>query len=122
MGAFRILLAAIFLVIVGYTGVVIANHGLGLFAVFFGDMAEMGWPGQFNLDFMGFLLMSGVWLAWRNDFTPAGLVLGLFGFFLGAPYLTAYLFVMSHKVDDDFAILFLGERRAREWAARAAAS
>jgi hypothetical protein len=48
----------IFLAISGYTVIVINNHGIGLLPVFFGDMAEMGWPGQFNLDFMCFLALS----------------------------------------------------------------
>ena len=92
MGAFRFLLAIIFLTIVAYTVVVIANHGMGLLPVFFGDMGRMAWPGQFNLDFMGFLVLSGLWLAWRNHFSPGGLALGALGLFGGAPLLTAYLF------------------------------
>jgi hypothetical protein len=73
MAPFRILLAAIFVTIVAYTSIVIANHGFGLFPIFLGDISNMGWPGQFNLDFSGFLVLSAFWLAWRNDFTPRGL-------------------------------------------------
>lgn len=62
MTAFRVLLAAIFVTIVVYTSVVVANHGLGLLPVFFGDIAKMEWPGQFNLDFSGFLVLSALWL------------------------------------------------------------
>ncbi len=113
MSAFRILLAFIFISIVGYTAVVIANHGMGLFPVFLGDMAEMGWPGQFNLDFTGFLVLSGLWLAWRHHFSPAGLALGVLGFFGGAPVLTAYLFVASFQAKGDPAELLLGKARAQ---------
>ena len=113
MGGFRILLACIFIAIVAYTAVVIANHGMGLLAVFFGDMAKMAWPGQFNLDFMGFLVLSGLWLAWRHHFSPAGLALGVLGLFGGAPLLTAYLFLASRQADGDWARLLLGEERAR---------
>ncbi|NNL65668.1 MAG: hypothetical protein HKP30_05455 [Myxococcales bacterium] len=112
MTAFRVLLATIFLVIAVYTAVVVAEHGLGLLPIFFGDIAERGWPGQFNLDFMGFLLLSGFWLAWRHHFSPGGLGLGLMGFFLGAPMLTAYLFVTSFAVDGDVKALLLGRTRA----------
>jgi hypothetical protein len=45
MSAFRRLLACIFGVIVVYTAVVIANHGLGLLPIFFGDILKMGWLG-----------------------------------------------------------------------------
>ena len=113
MGAFRLLLAVIFLGIAGYTAVVIANHGMGLFAVFFGDIAELGWPGQFNLDFLGFLTLSGFWLAWRHHFSPGGLVLGVLGLFGGAPVLTAYLFFASLQAGGDPAELLLGRARAQ---------
>ncbi|MEY3985022.1 MAG: hypothetical protein RLZ59_467, partial [Pseudomonadota bacterium] len=50
--AFRIYLILSWIVLVVYTAVVIADHGMGLLPVFFGDIGRMGWPGQFNLDFM----------------------------------------------------------------------
>jgi hypothetical protein len=112
MTAFRVLLVAIFGVILVYTLIVIANHGMGLLPIFFGDMAEMGWPGQFNLDFMGFLLLSGFWLAWRHHFSPLGLALGVLGVFGGAPVLTAYLFATSFAVNGDVKQLLLGSTRA----------
>jgi hypothetical protein len=63
----RLLLVLIFTAITLYTGVVIANHGLNLLLpVFYGDMATLAWPGQFNLDFMCMLALSGLWVAWRH--------------------------------------------------------
>jgi len=112
MGTFRALLVTIFAVVVVYTAVVIANHGLGLLPIFFGDIARMEWPGQFNLDFLGFLTLSGVWLAWRHEFSAAGLALGVGGLLLGVPFLTGYLFVASRRADGDWVALFLGPARA----------
>lgn len=112
MSAFRALLILIFVAICAYTAVVIANHGLGLFPVFFGDIAALGWPGQFNVDFMGFLTLSGLWLAWRHRFSPSGIALGILGFFGGAPVLTAYLFFASLQARGDVAVLMLGKARA----------
>jgi hypothetical protein len=66
MIAFRSFLVAVFLIIAGYTLVVIANHGLNLLPVFFRDMAKMQWPRQFNLDFMCMLLLAGLWVSWRH--------------------------------------------------------
>ena len=58
MNGFRLLLVVLLLAVVLYTIPVLANDGLlALFPTFFGDMAKMGWPGQFNLDFFGFLLL-----------------------------------------------------------------
>ena len=112
MNAFRLLLGAIFGVIVAYTVLVAMEHGLGLFGVFFGDIAEVGWPGQFNLDFLGMLMLSGFWMAWRNHFTPGGLVLGVGGLLLGAPFLTLYLFILSQQTNGDVKRMLLGDRRA----------
>jgi hypothetical protein len=111
MTAFRALLAVLWVVIAGYTGVVIANHGLGLLGVFFGDMAKMGWPGQFNLDFMCMLMLSGLWVAWRHRFSGAGLALGLMAFVGGAFFLTAYLLVASVQAEGDARVLLLGPSR-----------
>ena len=112
MLAFRVLLLAILGAIVVYTSIVVANHGLGLFPVFFGDIAKMGWAGQFNLDFLGFLTLSGVWLAWRHHFSSLGLGLGVLGVFGGAPVLTVYLLVTSLRCDGDVRVLLLGPARA----------
>ena len=100
MKPFRLLLATIFVAILGYTAVVVQNHGLGLLAVFFADMATMGWPGQFNLDFMCMLALSGLWVAWRHGFG-------------GALFLSAYLLVESYRCGGDVEKLLLGQRRAR---------
>jgi hypothetical protein len=111
MTLFRLLLATIFVVILGYTAVVVQNHGLGLLAVFFGDMAAMAWPGQFNLDFMCMLALSGLWVAWRHGFNGAGLALGLAAFFGGALFLSAYLLVESYRCGGDVEKL-IGRRRS----------
>jgi hypothetical protein len=112
MGAFRILLVAIFAGILGYTAIVAGNHGLGLLEVFFSDIAKMGWPGQFNVDFMSLLTLSGLWLAWRHHFSPVGIVLGLLGFFGGGLFLSAYLFLASVSAKGDMKALLLGKVRA----------
>ena len=108
MTLFRILLIAMFAVITAYTGVAAANHGLDLLSVFFGDMGKMGWPGQFNLDFMFMLAFSGLWVAWRHRFTPAGLGLGLLAFFLGSSFLCVYLLVISLRARGDVKEMLLG--------------
>lgn len=112
MGAFQIYLAAIFVCIFGYTAIVSANHGFGLFEVFFGDIAAMGWPGQFNVDFTSFLMLSAIWLAWRHHFSPVGMALGLMGFFGGGLFLSVYLFLASLRSKGDMKELLLGKVRA----------
>jgi len=112
MSAFRILLAIMITGILGYTGLVVVNHGWNLFPVFFGDMAAMNWPGQFNFDFMCFLALSGLWLAWRHQFSPGGLALSVLGFFGGIMVLAPYLFFASFKANGDMKEILLGKVRA----------
>ena len=112
MNSFRILLIVILAAVSIYTVPVVLNHGLSLFAVFFGDMAKMGWAGQFNLDFLGFLVLSATWTAWRNEFSPSGLGLAVLAFFFGAPFLTIYLLYLSFKTDGNAAVMLMGPGRA----------
>jgi hypothetical protein len=111
MAAFRILLVVMISGILGYTGIVGVNHGWNLFPVFFGDIAAMNWPGQFNLDFTCLLIFSGLWLAWRHHFTLGGLALGLLGLFGGTMVLAPYLLIVGFKANGDMKEIMLGKVR-----------
>ena len=110
MTLFRTFLALIFTAIALYTGVVIARHGLNLLPVFFGDMARLTWPGQFNLDFMCMLALSALWVAWRHRFGATGIALGVVAFFGGALFLSVYLLVESIRAKGDARVMLLGPR------------
>ena len=112
MTALRIVLVVFFLSLGVYTAIVGEHHGWNLLSVFFADIVAMNWSGQFNSDFTGFLALSALWLAWRHDFSPAGLALGVRGFFGGMMALTLYLFVASGRANGDAKVLLLGPRRA----------
>lgn len=112
MRAFRFLLAMMMVGILGITGVVGYRHGWNLLPIFFGDMAALTWPGQFNFDFMCFLILSGLWLAWRHHFSPGGLLLGVLGVLGGIVLLAPYLLFSSFKANGDKKVLLLGEVRA----------
>ena len=112
MALFRVYLVAVLLGLTGYTLVVGINHGWNLLPIFFGNIAEMSWPGQFNLDFMTFLSLSGIWVAWRHQFTGGGIALGVVAFFGGMIFLAPYLLWASTKADNDARVLLLGSKRA----------
>ena len=111
MQAFRALLLAMLAVLAGYTAVVGSTHGWNLLPVFFGDIAAMAWPGQFNLDFLFMLTLSATWVAWRHRFSGAGLALGALAFFGGAMFLTVYLLVVTRQTRGDLRRLLLGDSR-----------
>ena len=56
---FRIFLLAIIFVVGVYTFPVVMDYGLlSLFPNFFGEIGQLNWQGQFNLDFFTFQLLS----------------------------------------------------------------
>jgi hypothetical protein len=110
----RAWLAIILVAVTIYTGIVIARHGLGLLPIFFGDMGALAWPGQFNLDFLGLLSLSALYLAWRHHFTAKGWLIAAGGFLLGAPFLSAYLLIASIRAKGDVTRLLLGNRRTEQ--------
>lgn len=113
MGYFRGFLLLCFLAIIGYTSVTISRHGWDLLPIFFGDMAAMTWPGQFNFDFFAFLLLSGLWTAWRNHFRPAGLGLAIMAVFGGMLFLSAYLLILSVRASGGIAEILVGPDRCK---------
>jgi len=112
MTAFRAFLILVWVIIVGYTAIVISNHGLGLLGIFFGAMKTMAWPGQFNLDFTFMLMFSSIWVAWRHHFSVRGFLLGLLALFFGSMYLATYLFILSWQTQGDMKKILLGSTRA----------
>lgn len=111
MTVFRLILIAIIVVVGIYTAVVINHHGVDFLTPFYADIAKMGWPGQFNLDFHAFLILGSLWLMWRHHFSPLGLLFGLVIFAGGAPFLCGYLLVVMAKDKADIAELMLGKGR-----------
>ena len=113
MTLFRLFLIACLIALTGYTAVTITHHGWNLFPVFFDQISAMGWPGQFNFDFMLMLMLSALWTAWRHQFSLAGIILGLIAFNGGMMFLTIYLSWHLHRNGGDMKALLLGDARAR---------
>ena len=112
MTMLRVYLAVVLACLAGYTLVVGANHGWNLLPVFFSNIAGMTWSGQFNLDFMTFLGLSGIWVAWRHQFTGSAIALGVIAFFGGMMFLAPYLLWAGAQAGGDARILLLGKERA----------
>ncbi len=112
MKLFRAYLVVAFASLSSYTLFVVSHQGWNLFSVFFSSIAELAWPGQFNLDFMMILGISGIWVAWRHQFTGKAVVLGLLAFFGGMVFLAPYLFWASAQAKGDARTLLLGKERA----------
>lgn len=107
----RLFLFLMLVAILAYTGAVISHHGIDFLPVFFGDMARMNWAGQFNLDFLGLLLLSALWVAWRQRFSAGGIALAMLELLGGTPFLCAYLLIAGLRGDRDVRALLLGPRQ-----------
>ena len=113
MAGFRLFLASLWILLAVYTAFVVAQHGLGLLPIFFGNIASMSWSGQFNLDFLCFLILSALWTAWRNRFAITGILLSLLALFGGAGFLLPYILFLTIKTKGDMQAALLGPDRSR---------
>ncbi|MBD3664157.1 hypothetical protein [Sulfitobacter aestuariivivens] len=107
----KTLSAVMFVALLSYTLVTGATYGWNLFEIFFTDMLAMTWPGQFNFDFTGFLILSGLWVLWRHEFSVVGWVLAPVAFVGGILFLSAYLFYLTSRRVTTMPELLLGEAR-----------
>jgi hypothetical protein len=108
---FRLYLVVVLACLTCYTLVVGINHGWNLLPIAISNITDMNWLGQFNLDFLTFLGLSGIWVAWRHHFTGSAIALGVVAFFGGMMFLAPYLLWASARADGDVKILLLGNER-----------
>lgn len=97
MKVFRVLLVVAFSTIMIYTIIVGMNHGWNLFPYFFENITALNWSGQFNLDFSFYLIFTGLWIAWRDEFKLKGIIYGLIATVGGILFLAGYLMFLSFK-------------------------
>lgn len=110
----RLILILLTINILIYTAITGSNHGWNLVPIFFSDIAAMGWPGQFNTDFLSFLILSMSWTMWRNNFSPVGLGLGVAALFGGIMFLAPYLLFLSFQANGNIKTVMLGARGAHD--------
>ena len=108
MTAFRMVLIAMTALIILFTFTAIANGGLDLFAPFLNPIFAMTWQGQFHIDFAAYLVLSGIWMAWRSGFSRSGLILGICAPPLGILFFAPYLIYLTGKCGGDPRKLMLG--------------
>ena len=108
MSAFRTLLIVLTIAVAGYTLAAVANEGINLLPHFLNPIFALTWQGQFNLDFMSYLVLSGVWMAWRGGLTGRSIALGLLAPPLGMPFFAPYLVYLTARTGGDPRKLLLG--------------
>ena len=114
MRAWALVALGLWAILLGYTSIVTARHGMGLLPLFFGDIGKLEWPGQFNLDFLLMLIVSASWTAWRNRFRLKGLALAVLALGFGAGFLLPYLSYLIFRHRGDPTLVLLGDDYKRD--------
>ncbi|MEO0327430.1 MAG: hypothetical protein AAF217_02400 [Pseudomonadota bacterium] len=110
MTPLKLILGILFVVIYGYTIIVISSYGFDFLSPFLVGLAAFDWAGQFNLDFLTYLILSALWVAWRHRFNAIGLMCGGFALIGGMMFFSVYLLVMVHKSGGENRKLVLGDQ------------
>jgi NADH:ubiquinone oxidoreductase subunit 2 (subunit N) len=93
----KVLLAIMLLGVGMYTIQAFQTDGADLFSIFIQQVFALGWPGQFNLDFSCYLILSALWILWRNEFRPLAYLLALAAMVGGILFFASYLLVLLQK-------------------------
>lgn len=113
MSYLRILVPALFLSIAVYTVIVVANHGTNLVPAYFADVFSLTWTGQFVADFTSYLVLSALWVAWRHDFSAAGIGLAALALVGGMLFFALYLLFAMQQAGGDPVKLLVGPQRSK---------
>jgi hypothetical protein len=97
-----------FLAIGIYTFFAFQKEGIQLFSIFTSQIQSLTWAGQFNLDFTSYLVLSGLWIMWRNQFTVSSIFLGTTAMILGMIFLAPYLLFLLNREKCDLKKVLIG--------------
>ena len=108
MTQFRTLLFVMIAALGLLTVTAVAQGGLNLITPFVAPILGGTWQGQFNADFTCYLILSGLWMAWRGGFTPGSIALGVLAPPLGILFFAPYLIWLIAQSGGDAKRLLLG--------------
>jgi hypothetical protein len=94
-----------------YTFFAFKNEGPNLFDIFLANVQNVNWNGQFNLDFFCYLVLSGLWIMWRNKFSSTSIFMGIMASILGIIAFAPYLLYLVYKEKGDVVKVLIGSRR-----------
>jgi hypothetical protein len=109
-GLFKTLLIVQTIGLLIYTFFAFQTEGADLFSVFTNNVLSLNWSGQFNLDFLCYLTLSGFWIMWRNNFATKSIFLGLVAMVLGIVLFAPYLLWLTNKENGNIKRVLIGDR------------
>ncbi len=93
-----------------YTLIAFQTEGFDLFSVFVRNILSLTWSGQFNLDFSCYLLLSGLWIMWRDRFSVQAIFIGVAAMIVGIMLFAPYVLQLLMKENGDVKRLLAGNR------------
>jgi hypothetical protein len=93
-----------------YTAIAIQNDGANFLARAQEFATSMTWMGQFALDFQCYLMLSALWIAWRNKFSIKSILIAVVAMILGIIVFAPYLLFLITKEKGDLKRVLIGER------------
>ncbi|WP_461443218.1 hypothetical protein [Maribacter sp.] len=93
-----------------YTIIAIKNDGGNFLARAQEFILSMKWIGQFSLDFQCYLMLSALWIAWRNKFSGQSIAFSIIALMLGIIVFAPYLLYLLIKEKGDLKRVLIGER------------
>lgn len=93
-----------------YTFYVGTEDGWSFIEVGFANIKAMSWEGQFLSDFNCYLLLSGIWIMWRNHFSAKSIAFSLFPMILGIIVFAPYLIYLIVKEKGNLTRVLVGDR------------
>lgn len=94
-----------------YTVIAIQNDGFSFFERAIEFAMSMTWMGQFALDFQCYLILSALWVAWRNKFSIKSILIAVVALILGIIVFAPYLFYLLAKEKGDLKRVLIGDRK-----------
>jgi hypothetical protein len=94
-----------------YTAIAMGNDGFNFLEKALAFCLSLTWMGQFTLDFSCYLTLSGLWIAWRHQFTGKSIAMALVAATFGIIAFAPYLLYLLMKEKGDLKSVLLGDRK-----------
>ncbi len=107
---FKTLLVVQTIGLLAYTIIAFQTEGASLLSVALNNIKSLTWSGQFNLDFLCYLTISGIWIMWRNKFSGISILVGTIAMILGIVFFAPYLLWLMSKEKRDLKRVLVGDR------------
>lgn len=107
---FKLLLISQTIILLAYSFSAYQTEGGNLFDVFIANIIALNWSGQFNLDFLCYLVLSAIWIMWREKFTTKSIFVGVIAIIFGIVFFAPYLLSIIIKQNGNVKKVLIGER------------